>query len=76
LRSYRQRKLDSVIFDIVSNPDTSQFGSTAGVQHRFGGDILKTSAQASEFSMQKSSSSTFARQLIGVMTIPASWQAQ
>ena len=35
-----------------------------------------TTAREPEFSMQKSSSSALARQLTGVITMPASWQAQ
>src|SRR5579863_6767385 len=45
--------------------------STAGADTSW-----KITARASEFSMQKSSSSSLTRQLTGVMTMPASWQAQ
>ena len=56
--------------------DARQSRGAFRLRDRLRGNILIHDGADSEFSRQKSSSSALARQLIGVMTMPASWQAQ
>jgi len=56
--------------------NVAQIAREPGAGDRACGNAFVDESLDSEFSMQKSSSSDFARQLIGVMTIPANWHAQ